>query len=61
MIAQFMVLRLEFGQAVLDGLKIDRRRRGVRMRMRVEDIGDSGADIAVQQGQKPLYKRQRQA
>ena len=55
------MLGLELGQAILDGLKIDGRRRRGRLRMRGEDIGDGGGDIAVKQGQNPLYERQRQA
>jgi len=53
--AEIAMHSMEFGQAVFDGRQVDRWRWRGRWQMRIQKIGDRRADIAVQQGQKPLH------
>lgn len=57
--AELALLCLERADALFEGSEVDGRcwRRGP-VRRRSHEIGDSGADVAIEQGKDPLYERQ---
>ena len=62
LIAELALLGLELGEAVFEGGEIDGRRRRRRGRrgvvVRSEEVGDGGADVAVEQGENALDEGQ---